>query len=210
MKTLLFANGSLRPGAWLHKLIEGFEFLICCDGGLRHAHALGLCPDVILGDMDSADPALLALYGQKAEIVSFASEKDFTDTELAVRFAVARNATELLIFGGLGGRFDHALANVHVLLHTLRAGVRAAIVDERNRITLMDSHVALTGERGALVSLIPLTTKAEGVTTRGLKYPLRGETLTVGATRGVSNEFLGGAAEISVRSGVLVVVEARD
>lgn len=210
MKTLLFANGSFRPAAWVRGLLEGCGDVICCDGGLRHAHALGLQPNYILGDFDSIDPALLALYGDKAEVVAFEREKDFTDTELAVRFAVSKNATELLIFGGLGSRFDHSLANVHALMHALEAGVPAAIMDRRNKIWLLNGEASLTGRRGALLSLIPLTSEVTGVTTAGLRYPLRGETLTVGSGRGISNVYSGGPARISVHSGVLIVIEARD
>jgi thiamine pyrophosphokinase len=144
-------------------------------------------------------------------------EKDESDTELAVREAMRRGADGVVIVGGLGGaRIDHALANIGLLAMTELAHHPAALLDGRARLSLLRApgqdggSVArsLAGRSGDLVSLLPLGAGVTGVTTAGLAYPLDDEPLPVGPARGLSNVRTSATASVTVRGGLLLIVES--
>jgi thiamine pyrophosphokinase len=212
MRVILFANGRIDDYNAIRPFLRAYHFMICCDGGVRHAKALGLVPDVILGDLDSAPPDILMEWqAQNVPVVVYPTDKDFTDLELAIAYIreqMAGQDISLDIFGALGGRFDHSLMNCHILLQALQAGLHARLVDEYAIVTLIDESIRLMGKAGEIVSLIPLTTETEGVETEGLRYPLCDETLRVGYGRGVSNVMTGDAAAVRVKKGLLLVIQA--
>ena len=146
-----------------------------------------------------------------------ASAKDESDTELAILVALERGADEIVILGALGGaRIDHALANVGLLAHPLLAGRRAALLDAGARVSFLRAPAPdgspvgrdLPGRIGGLVSLLPLGDGVEGVTTSGLQYPLTDEPLPAGPARGLSNVRQEAAATVTVRRGMLLIVES--
>ncbi len=207
MKVLILANGHIEDYKRCMAKVPGYDMLLCCDGGLRHAKALNLTPQMILGDFDSVNPAMLESYGaQGIQIVPYPTHKDYTDMELAVEHALGHNPTAIYILGGIGSRLDHTLANIHVLHHALKAGVPAFLINENHCICLTDSTVTIDGKKGDLLSLIPLTSQVTGISTQGLAYPLRQETLAMGQSRGVSNVFTGDKANIQIDDGVLIVM----
>ena len=180
------------------------DTIICADSGYDHALRMGIKPDLVLGDMDSVrhEPAC-----EKVE--RFPAEKDWTDTELAVRTAVSQGFTTLLLLAASGSRWDHMLANF-LLLEPLQAqGIQAEIANEYNRMTLITEQIALHGQLGELVSLVPITC-CTGVTTQGLYYPLQQETLPPGTSRGVSNYFVTPNASVSLSTGKLLVIQSKD
>ena len=190
---------------------EGLAFVVAADGGARHASGLGVLIDRWIGDGDSLPAAALEelrAAGIPVELV--AAEKDETDTELALRAAIDAGATDVVILGAFGGpRLDHALANAALLAHPALAGGRAELLDRGSRVRLLrgPATLALDGRAGDLVSLIPFGADAEGVTTDGLRYPLRRETLVLGTARGVSNVRVGEHAKVAVDGGAVLVVE---
>jgi len=205
MQIAIIANGEINDYPAAAAKLAGVDYLIACDGGLRHCPPLGVVPDCMLGDFDSAPPALMDEYRiMGVPALSFPCEKDETDLELAVAHAVALGADSIVLIGASGGRVDHQLANIHVLAQS--GDISMEMWDERTNIRLVRDRVTLAREGYKTVSLIPLTTEVTGITTRGLKYPLNNETLRVGQTRGVSNEFVGDAAEVVVGDGWLLVV----
>lgn len=195
------------PGADLapyRALAEEAGLVIAADGGARHLLAIGVEPQVVIGDLDSLDPATLAALAGRCEILRFPAEKNETDLELALLLAVERGAAEIRVLAALGGRPDMHLANQLLLALPALAGRDVALLDDGWSVRLLRSSLRLRGAPGRRVSLVPLG-DALGVRTEGLRYPLRGEPLLLGPARGVSNEFAAGEALVSVEAGALLV-----
>jgi thiamine pyrophosphokinase len=183
------------------------DLVVAADSGLHHARALGMHVDLVVGDLDSVDPAALeAAVRDGAEVERHPTAKDATDLELALDAAVDRGARRVLVLGAHGGRFDHFLANVLLLATPRFAGVDIEARLEGAHVVVVRDHAELSAAPGALCSLLPIGGRASGVVTEGLRYPLRGETLEPGSTRGVSNVFLDRRASVSLDAGVLVAV----
>jgi len=184
--------------------------LICADGGARIALALGLTPEVVVGDLDSLDEtAQVWLKAMGCRFVVYPAAKDWTDLELALRLAAQEGAAEIIILGALGGRLDQELANILLLLLPELRHVPTRIVDERQEAFVMRDEAEIVGQPGDVVSLIPLGGDVEGIVTEGLLYPLRDEPLLSGPARGVSNVLTGPVARVTLRSGALLIVHAR-
>ena len=211
MNALLITNGEIKDYGYMKRYISNYDAVYCCDGGVRHFEALGISPDVIVGDFDSAEEAAFEKYvNAGAKIFKFPSEKDCTDTELGLRKAIEDGATNITVIGGIGKRFDHSLANAHILAYALEKSVTAKIVDEHNEIVLIDKETTIEGSKGDIISLIPLTTEAACVTVTGVKYPLADRTLKIGSSFSVSNEMVDNTAKISLTSGLLFVMRSWD
>ncbi len=222
MDALILADGDAPTRADLDLAWPGWDarlgLVIAADGGARHATRLAVPIDAWVGDGDSLDAdgmAVLLAAGVPMERAN--PHKDESDTELAVREALRRGAEGIVIVGGLGGtRIDHALANIGLLAMAELAGRRAELLDARSRITLVRApepdgvpvHRALPGRTGDLVSLLPLGAGVVGVTTDGLAYPLVDEPLPPGPARGLSNVRTSPEASVTVRAGLLLVVES--
>lgn len=223
MHALILADGDAPSREGLDAAWPGWDadvaLVIAADGGARHAPDLGVRVDHWVGDGDSVEAAMLdALRAAGATIDGSPRDKDESDTELAVLAALAAGADRLSIVGALGGpRLDHALANLTLLsLPDLRGlDVRILTAEHRIRLLAADGPAAasarpeldLTGRVGDLVSLFPVGADAIGVTTDGLRYPLRDEPLRLGRTRGLSNVRVAPPARVSIRAGHLLVVE---
>lgn len=208
MKAIILANGELcDPDFAKLVLLEG-DYIIACDGGLRHCHALGILPNYIIGDLDSVEPWLLNQY-PNVPLIQFPIEKDQTDLELALAHACDLGVDTVIVLAGLGGRIDHQLGNVHALAETVTRGIRSEMWDERSRVGLIKDYCRLHTGDGVLVTMLPLTTTVDGVRTIGLKYPLNEETLTVGSSLGVSNQITGAFAEVSLKAGLLIVIQTK-
>ena len=199
-------------------ILDGVGLLIAADAGADRCGELGLVPDLVVGDFDSAAPDLLDRLGSRGiPVRREASEKDESDLELALRAACERGADHVVALGAIGGpRVEHLLAALDLLAVASSAGVAMAIVDERSVIRMLDARqgacaarLVVEGEPGDFVSLFPWAGDVPGVSTRGLRYPLRDEPLPVGPSRGLSNELLGATGEISCRDGLLLVVHTR-
>jgi thiamine pyrophosphokinase len=194
------------------------DLVIAADGGARHAQVLGIAIDLWVGDGDSlGEDGIAALAAAGVPIERSRPDKDETDVELAVDAAVARRARGLIVVGGLGGeRTDHALANVALLARADLIGRPTILLDARSRISLLRApgpadelaRAVLGGAPASTVSLLPFGGDARGVTTDGLVYPLADETLTLGSARGVSNVIARRGASVTVRHGLLLVVES--
>jgi thiamine pyrophosphokinase len=222
VRALVLADGDGPRRSGLDATWPGWDMdvglVVAADGGARLADALGLPLDLWVGDGDSlGSSGIAALEARGVPLQRAAPDKDESDAELAVRAALAHGATDLTILGALGGRrLDHALANIGLLAHPALAGGRARLLDEHIRVTLIDApgpdgrpiHAGLVGRIGDLVSLLPWGARVEGVTTNGLRYPLRDEPLDAGPARGLSNVRERAEASVAVRSGRLLVVES--
>ena len=219
---LVIADGDVPARAALDAAWPGWDAgvtdVVAADGGLARARAIGLRPDILVGDLDSLDPALLAAAEADGIPVRRArTDKDESDAELALLAAIERGATRITVLGAFGGpRLDHALANLWLLAHPALASAAIVLLDAGSRAFLVQAPGpdggpvirGLPGPDGATITLLPFGGDVAGITTGGLAYPLRDEPLTVGPARGLSNVRTGIDATVTVRSGRLLVVES--
>jgi thiamine pyrophosphokinase len=181
--------------------------VVAADGGVDHALALGLRVDLAVGDFDSVSAAGLdAVEAAGARVERHPAEKDATDLELALDAAAALEPRRLVVVGVAGGRLDHLLAGLLLLGAERYARLELDAIAGDALAHVIRGERALAGEPGELVSLLPLGGDAVGVTTEGLRYPLVGETLAAGSSRGVSNEFGAARAQVRVARGVVLAV----
>ena len=186
--------------------------VIAADGGAEHAARLDKPVVLLVGDMDSISPATLATIEQSgAEIERHPPAKDQTDLELALLAAAARDAESIWVVGALGGRLDHMLANIYLLnLPELSGREVRYVAGTQTTWLLSPGEHSLPGDLDDLISLIPLTYAVEGITTRGLYYPLLDETLKFGPARGISNVISEASPAVSFRAGKLIVVHTME
>ena len=209
-RIIIFANGELPDLGKARALIQKDDYIICADGGTRHALALDLRPDLIIGDMDSVEKGQLqSLKQAEVSIELFPHDKNETDLELAIQRAVELNPAQIIIIAGLGGRLDQTLANITLLTDLRLAAFDVRLDDGIEEIFVCRDRVQVHGRSGDLVSLIPWGGAVSEVQTMNLKWALHKETLYPDRTRGISNEMLGESASISIGSGLLLVVHRR-
>jgi thiamine pyrophosphokinase len=210
MRALVLLDGDpLGSDAWLADIAKRSDVVIAADGGATRLGKAGRRPDLVVGDMDSlsADAKRdLERAGVAFEV--HPDEKEETDAELALDAAVKRGADEIVVVGAFGGtRLDHLLGNVLLLAHEDFAAIDVALVTERAtfRALLGPGILELEGAPGDWVTLEPLSDVARGVSTDGLRYPLRHDELIRGSTRGVSNELTERRGSVEVGDGLLLV-----
>ena len=207
MKAIIIANGQIHDSDFYRSLIAPTDLVICADGGAQQALALGLQPQVVVGDLDSLDESLrFRLEKMHCQLIVHPTRKDETDLELALRYATEHGVDEILILGALGGRLDHALANVLLLALPELRSVKAKILDGRQEIFLIREEALVEGQVGDTLSLLPLTEEVTGIYTEGLEYPLENGTLYLGPARGVSNTLTAPQARVRVGQGLLLAV----
>jgi len=203
---VVVAGGHLSPGC-VPELPEG-AYVIAADSGVDRALALGLRIDRAIGDFDSVSPGGLAEADAAGAVVEqHPTAKDATDLELALDAAIALEPSRILVIGSATGRLDHLLGSILLLGDARYASATVDAYLDDNRITVIRGSRTLTGTAGEIVSLLPLHSPAEDVTTSGLEYPLHGETLPAGTTRGVSNVFAASEAHVAVTRGCLIAVQ---
>ena len=209
MRVVVVASGDLDAAD--ARRLDVADMLIAADGGARSLDGLGRRPDLVVGDLDSADEALVArLAAEGTRIESHPADKDASDADLAVRAALRAGASEVVLTGAIGGaRLDHALANVLLLAGRALAGhdVRLASGGTTVRVVRGGERVELEASAGDGVTLLPIGGDATGVTTRGLRWPLERAALRLGSTLGLSNEVADAPASVSLDAGVLLVIE---
>lgn len=204
--------GSLPAGELDRAFLEAADLLVAVDGGADALARIGLVPSLLVGDLDSISPAALRdLESRGVEVLTLPTAKDETDTEATLRVAVDRGATDITVFNALGGpRLDHLLGNLLVLTAPWLTPVRVTLADGLHEVFLVKGDSAVAGRPGDIVSLLPLTSTVEDVRTEGLLYPLRGEPLMQGQTRGVSNEMTAGQARVTHGPGALLLIHYQE
>lgn len=209
MRAVVFVNGEVGEIETLRGWLRPDDYLIAADGGAHHLAALGLAPAVIVGDLDSIEPALLDRYrADGVTIERHPVAKDATDLELAIGRAVEDGASQVLLVAALGGRLDQTFANL-LILGRRQWPVPLAIAegDQLARVLRGPETVCLSGPVGSLVSAVALSEKVTGISYTGLEYPLHDATLELGSTRGISNLLAASPAQISIQSGLLLVIQ---
>ncbi len=181
--------------------------MIAADSGADHALALGVPVDLAVGDFDSISAeGREALERAGVRLERHPSEKDATDLELALAAAMALQPRRVVVLGGLRGRLDHLLGELSLLGAEPYRAVELDALFGPATVHVVHDERLLSGRAGELVSLFALHGPAHGVVTDGLVYPLQGETLAPGSTRGVSNVFAASEARVALTSGVLLAV----
>ena len=181
--------------------------VVAADGGLQRAHELGLAVDVVVGDLDSVTPdALAAAEAAGVRVVRHPPAKDETDLELALDESVALGARRVLLVASSVGRLDHLLGSLLLLGSARYAALELDALVGDALVHVVRRERTLSGAPGELVSLLAVGSPALGVVTDGLEYPLRGETLEPGSSRGISNVFTGAEARIGLADGVLLAI----
>ncbi len=211
MSVLIIGNGNDVEKNRLEKF--DINFVICADGGLEKAEKLGVVPDMILGDFDSVDAAVLEKYRQmKIETVTFPSEKDYTDMELSIENAVKKGFKHVIMAGVTGTRLDHTLANIQLLERYHNRGVDIEIIDNNNHIKIItgSADVKIKYEKYCFVSLVPVTERIEGLTLQGFKYPLDNVIVERGTAFLVSNEIIQDEGRIILNKGTALVFVSKD
>ncbi|MDD5082582.1 MAG: thiamine diphosphokinase [Dehalococcoidales bacterium] len=208
MKALVLVNGELyRPAILRNRVHENaFDLVIGVDGGSGHALPLNVGLDAIIGDMDSLTD-LDKKDINNIELVSYPPEKDETDLELALLYAKKRGADEIIMVGALGGRMEMTIANILMMTDAALGPCKVKVWHgEQTGWVIKPPGEPIMGNPGDTVSLIPLSGSASGITTEGLKYPLKNAELTIGLTRGISNLLEESPAHIKLSRGLLLVV----
>ena len=203
MRALIVLGGEAPEPALLAACAGQADLTIAADSGLAAFDAAGLAPDLLIGDMDSIDPALLERYGNLPQ-ERLCCVKDDTDGVHALDTAIARGAKRITLLGALGGRLDHALANLMLLVRAHRAGAFAEILGEGVRVIRVPGEAVLHGAKGDTVSFLPLG-DARGVTLTGFFYPLDRHDLHSDYPLGVSNVVTQDEASVSVQDGDLLM-----
>jgi thiamine pyrophosphokinase len=212
--TLIVADGDVPSRAAVDRLLGGApQLVIAADGGALKADALGYPPRVVVGDADSLAASDVERFrAAGAEIIIRPADKDESDTELALKEALSRGASRVVIVGAFGGRrVEHTLANILLLGSESLKGRDICLADGASTLRVMhdDESLEISGTAGDYVSLLPLTWHVSGVTTVGLRYVLNKEMLEQGPARGLSNELITATATIEIDQGRLAVVHTR-
>jgi len=206
-RCLIISAGEIRDYERVKSFLQPDDFFIFCDGGLTHADGLGLKPDLIVGDFDSCDSEDLARWKDSCETVRLPREKDDTDTLFAVKLALERGYSDFLLLGAMGGRFDHALGNISILLYLAGLGKKAVLVDDYSQMQIVGKEPFFIKDNCSYFSVLTVAGDVSGVTIKNAKYPLENAKLSADFQLGISNEVLSGkVAEVSVEQGKLLVV----
>lgn len=209
-RILILANGELPDLEKAGVLIRNTDYIICADGGMRHALALHVQPDLIIGDLDSAEPEALQKFKNEGVAVEpYPQDKNETDLELAIHRAIEQEPEQIIVVGALGGRLDQTLANIGLLTDARLSTFDVRLDDGVEEIFLCRDQAEVRGGSGDIVSLIPWQGPVSDVQTTNLKWTLRKEMLYPDKTRGISNEMIGERASISLGSGLLLIVHRR-
>ena len=208
-KGILVGGGPINYPFLRRELAKEHDLLIAVDGGGRILHELGQLPDLVLGDYDSLAPSAQEYFtGQGVRLLTAEQDQDRTDLEIGLELAAEQALAELLVFGGLGGRLDHTLANLSLMYKAKLNQTNMLLVGPEQLVTMLapGEQVVITPFAGGHFSLIPYSSPLSGVKVTGARYPLHAATIALGSTLGIHNEFLTAPVEVSLQSGYLLLV----
>ncbi|MDR6882822.1 thiamine diphosphokinase [Bacillus sp. 3255] len=209
-RIIIVTGGTL--GDWALDIIQEADVLVGSDRGALFLIQHGYEPDISMGDFDSVTAEELDLIrsSSRSFIECDPVHKDLTDTEMAFNWALDRHPDHILILGALGTRFDHSLANVHLLRKSTELGISCSIIDANNHILVMNQSTRVERGRYSHISLLPLSLEVTGITLHGFQYPLHQATLVIGQSLGISNILTEPEGLIEISSGLLLVIQSKD
>ncbi|MGN0435525.1 MAG: thiamine diphosphokinase [Wujia sp.] len=191
---------------------QDYQYIIGVDKGLEALVRLDIKPDIAIGDFDSANESIRAIFVDSPGAIILNSEKDYTDTHVAVLHALRYKPEQILVLGATGTRLDHVQGNYALLKLARMGGVEMIIADSNNRIRMIDRQLSIIKKNsfGRYISLIPYSDKVTGITLKGFKYELNNATMIKEETVGISNELREEEGHITIDSGYLLVMETED
>ena len=211
-RAIIVSGGSIGDYSYYKNKIKEDDFIICADGGIKHLLEMGIYPHLWLGDFDSCKFCEIVSKNPKlkeVETITLNTKKNETDTHYACIKAIDRGYKEIVIWGALSGRIDHAISNIHLLEFLKNNGAKGTIEDEKNTLCLCSEELIIQKKRKYL-SILPISSSAVIKSTNGLLYPMENFTLTRDISMGVSNEIINEEASISLSSGLVLVAESDD
>ena len=177
-----------------------YDMVIAADGGYDNALSLGICPDFLIGDMDSVKSVPCGI-----KTITLPVEKDLTDTEAAINLAIEKGAKEIDLVSAIGSRFDHSVFNMALLGKYIKRGVKVNIISENAYITPVYKKCEFINSIGKTVSFFPFGV-AKGVTLSGFYYSLSGAKVELGDTLTISNKITSDKATVTVDEGILLAI----
>jgi thiamine pyrophosphokinase len=211
LSVLIVTGGTVSEGL-LKKVYTGKEYVIGVDKGLEALDKAKISPNLVIGDFDSASYDTKKKYENSPNAVILNPMKDLTDTHAALYKAMELNPENITILGATGSRIDHLLGNISVLLLPLKEGIDCFLLDEHNRVRLIEKSCTIkkSEQYGKYISLLPFGKRASGITLKGFLYGLDNACLSLGETIGISNELREEEGLITVEEGYLLVMETKD
>ena len=204
-RCIIVGGADINNYDFIRTSLHSDDYVIFCDSGLKHLSSLQVKPSLIVGDFDSHENPHL-----DTETIVLPCEKDDTDTVYAMKEAIKRGFDTFLLIGVVGGRLDHTLGNISMLLYLDSHGCKGTIIDDYSEMEIISSAPAYIEDKYEFFSLLNITGCAKGITIQNAKYPLNDGEITCEYQYGVSNEVLPGkTAIVSVREGKLLLIKDR-
>ncbi len=205
-EVLIFANGEYRDEKFTLTQITNEKYLVAVDGGSHFLFKHRIIPHLLIGDLDSTSPEILEAWLNKCLLVKDPDQNTF-DLEKAIVYLLKERFEKMTILGGLGGRFDHTLANLYLLSRYPDKDI--CLQSHLEKILVLDSKLGakhtIVADIGTPISLLPLG-EVEGITSTGLKYPCQNLTMRFDGLIGSSNEMLCETASVTLKQGKLALV----
>lgn len=209
MKAIILASGNVIKKEIFNEIYSKSDFIICADGGLNYLDSLNVRPNLIVGDFDSVNINLLEKY-KNVITKKYPAEKNFTDTEIAIEEAIACGYNNITIFCATGTRLDHTMANILLIERYIKNGISIRIVDNNNYISILNKDIIINKLEGYFLSIIPISEYIDGITLKGMKYPLLDVKVDRGSTLCISNEIIDDKAEILIKNGMGILFLSKD
>ncbi len=201
---LIIAGGDIHKTENLLKFIKSFNFIIAANGGCVHSRKLKIKPDLIMGDFDSASLKDILKYEKPGKIKRYPAEKDSSDSELAVSYAVKKGAKNVTVIGAFGKRIDHTITNIFV---AAKHPGKVTLTDKYSALTVYNKAFKVKGRKGDTISLLPFCNTLKRVSCKGFKYELNNAELSLNSL-GLSNELTVENASVSFKEGKLIFIRA--
>ncbi len=210
MKCLIVSGGTPPAKNELKRSCETADITISVDGAADLFYEYDIVPGVLIGDFDTAKPECVKSLEQRgAKVIKLMPEKNVTDTEAAIDYAIDSKADEILLLGAIGTRADHSLSNIMLMIKAYKAGIKCKIKDEYNEMIVSDKDFVFAGKAGQTISILPLTGEL-CVSATNVKYPLDNLMLRFGSSRGISNIMQKDECELSISGGFALIVKSQD
>jgi len=213
---LIVANGGIEnPALVLEILLDNYHFnnkylIISADGAVKNCLKLKLIPDIVIGDMDSIeerDKEMIESHIINTVYIKSPAEKNESDTQLAMEYALRNKIKNIILIGALGKRIDHSLANLFNIASDRFKDVNLRILDDNYEISILRNSGEVKGIIGNTLSIFSLTSNTYFINTDGLKYKLQNEELLFSPIRGISNIFEKESAQIDIKDGIILLVK---
>ncbi len=203
-KCIILANGRPpRKSVITFFQKNGFETLLCADGGADSALRLGLTPNYIIGDLDSISKEAIKKFKKTSKILQYKRQSD-TDVEKCLKFAIKNKFDEALLIGVTGNRLDHTICNLGIVLKFFNK-IKLSLLSENSYLNPYTGDVRLKSLKGEIISLYGFDKKTK-ITSKGLKYPLKNISLPFGERESTSNVSTSNSIQLKIRNGIIFII----